>query len=143
MEFKDLIINVGIRFDYFEPDANVLADDEDPNIYAPAKLSNTFFDDNGNGIQDGTEAPKTVADRAKYWYKKATAKVKVSPRFGASFPITDRGVIHFSYGHFFQTPNFERLYANPGFKVGEGTGNVDHKGAPTGNADLKAIFTPS
>ena len=136
MEFKDLIINIGVRFDYFEPDANVLTDDEDPNIYAPAKLSNTFFDYNSNGLQDGNEPAKTVADRKKYWYKKATSKMKVSPRFGASFPITDRGVIHFSYGHFFQTPNFERLYANPGFKVGEGTGNVDHKGAPTGNADL-------
>jgi outer membrane receptor protein involved in Fe transport len=61
----------------------------------------------------------------------------MSPRFGASFPITDRGVIHFSYGHFFQIPNFERLYANPGFKIGNGTGNVDHRGSPTGNADLK------
>ncbi len=136
MEFKDLIINIGVRVDYFEPDANVLADDEDPNIYSPAKLSNLFFDNNGNGVQDANEPSKTVADRKKYWYKKASAKVKVSPRFGASFPITDRGVIHFSYGHFFQTPNFERLYANPGFKVGEGTGNVDHRGAPTGNADL-------
>lgn len=136
MEFKELIVNVGVRVDYFDPDANVLADDEDPNIFSPAKLSNTFFDTNGNGIQDANERGKTVADRKKYWYKKASAKMKISPRFGASFPITDRGVIHFSYGHFFQTPNFERLYANPGFKVGEGTGNVDHKGAPTGNADL-------
>ncbi len=136
MEFKDLIINLGVRVDYFEPDANVLADDEDPNIYSPAKLSNTFFDNNGNGVQDGNEPSKTVADRKKYWFKKAATKFKISPRFGASFPITDRGVIHFSYGHFFQTPNFERLYANPGFKVGEGTGNVDHRGSPTGNADL-------
>ncbi len=136
MEFKDLIINIGVRVDYFEPDADVLADDEDPNIYSPAKLSNTFFDNNGNGVQDSNEPAKTVNDRRKYWYKKASTKLKVSPRFGASFPITDRGVIHFSYGHFFQTPNFERLYANPGFKVGEGTGNVDHRGSPTGNADL-------
>lgn len=136
MEFKDLIINIGVRVDYFEPDANVLADDEDPNIYSPAKLSNTFFDNNGNGVHDANEPSKTVEDRKKYWYKKASSKIKISPRFGASFPITDRGVIHFSYGHFFQVPNFERLYANPGFKVGEGTGNVDHRGAPTGNADL-------
>ncbi|MCK9407975.1 MAG: TonB-dependent receptor, partial [Bacteroidetes bacterium] len=136
MEFKDLIINIGVRVDYFEPDANVLADDEDPDIYAPAKISNTFFDNNGNGTKDANEPFKTVLDRRKYWYKKASAKLRISPRFGASFPITDRGVIHFSYGHFFQTPNFERLYANPGFKVGNGTNNVDHRGAPTGNADL-------
>lgn len=136
MEFKDLIINVGVRIDYFDPDGKVLADEEDPNINNPFKESNKFFDYNGNGVQDVTEPAKTTADRAKYWYKDASTKIQLSPRFGASFPITDRGVIHFSYGHFFQIPNFERLYANPGFKTGNGTGNVDHRGAPTGNADL-------
>ncbi len=136
MEFKDLIINIGVRFDYFEPDANILADDEDPYIYAPYKESNKFFDYNGNGLQEANEPSKTVADRKKYWYKKASSKIQVSPRFGASFPITDRGVIHFSYGHFFQIPNFERLYQNPGFKIGSGTGNVDLNGNPMGNANL-------
>jgi outer membrane receptor protein involved in Fe transport len=137
MEFKDLIINIGVRVDYFDPDGVILADDEDPYIYQPAKAINTYFDDNGNGVQDANEPLKTVDDRRAYWYKKAPAKVQISPRFGASFPITDRGVIHFSYGHFFQAPSFERLYANPLFKVGQGTGNVDHNGVPTGNADLK------
>lgn len=142
MEFKDLIINIGVRFDYFQPDGRVLTDDEDPSIYFPAKTSNQFFDYNSNGIQDTNEPTKTYADRKRYWYKKATAKMQLSPRFGASFPITDRGVIHFSYGHFFQIPSFERLYQNPLFKVGTGTGNVDltsfsFDGRPTGNADLK------
>jgi outer membrane receptor protein involved in Fe transport len=136
MEFKDLIINIGMRIDYFDPDGKVLADEEDPNINTPFKEKNKFFDYNGNGEQDANEPSKTVADREQYWYKDASAKIQISPRFGASFPITDRGVIHFSYGHFFQIPNFERLYANPGFKIGSGTGNVDHRGAPTGNADL-------
>lgn len=137
MEFKDLIINLGVRVDYFEPDGKVLADEEDPNIYNPFKESNKYFDYNGNGVQDPNEPTKTAADRRQYWYKDASSKLQISPRFGASFPITDRGVIHFSYGHFFQIPNFERLYANPGFKTGSGTGNVDHRGSPTGNADLK------
>jgi hypothetical protein len=137
MEFKDLIINLGVRFDYFQPDGKVLADDEDPYIYVPRKEANKYFDLNGNGVQDVNEPSKTVADRQKYWYKNAAAKFQVSPRFGASFPITDQGVIHFSYGHFFQIPNFERLYQNSGFKIGSGVGNVDHNGQPTGNADLK------
>lgn len=141
MEFKDLIINIGVRFDYFEPDGNVLTDEEDPFIYSPIKPSNIFFDANGNGVQDPGEPSKTYADRAKYWYKKATPKYQISPRFGASFPITDRGVIHFSYGHFLQIPNFERLYQNPLFKVGTGTGNVDINGTPTGNADLNPEIT--
>ncbi|HTY36464.1 MAG TPA: TonB-dependent receptor [Bacteroidota bacterium] len=132
MEFKDLIINIGVRFDYFSPDGVVLADPSDPSIYNPIKPNNRFDDANGNGIQDPGEATKTVADRRAYWYKKASTKFQVSPRFGAAFPITERGVVHFSYGHFFQVPRFEYLYQNPDFKLGLGTGNQ----GLIGNADL-------
>jgi len=130
MEFKNLIVNIGIRFDYFDPDGHVLADPTDPSIYNPIKPSNRFFDYNGNGIQDPGEPDKTVADRLAYWYRKASAKSQLSPRLGFSFPITARGIVHFSYGHFFQTPRFERLYENPDFKMPAGTIPV------VGNADL-------
>jgi len=131
LEFKDLIVNIGIRFDYFEPDGVVLSDPTDPNIYSPIKPSNRFFDANGNGAQDPGEATKSVADRQAYWYTKARAKSQFSPRLGFSFPITDRGIVHFSYGHFFQIPRLERLYENPDFKIGPGTSGV------VGNADLE------
>ncbi len=131
LEFKDLIVNIGLRFDYFQPDGSVLSDPTDPNIYSPIRPSNRFFDTNGNGIQDPGEASKTVADRQGYWYTKASAKSQVSPRLGFSFPITARGIVHFSYGHFFQIPRLERLYENPDFKIGPGTSGV------VGNADLK------
>ncbi len=118
MEFKDFILNIGVRFDYFQPDGVVLVDESDPNIYNPIKPENVA---------------KSLAERRAYWYKKAGSKSQISPRIGASFPITDRGVVHFSYGHFFQVPRFERLYENPDFKLGQGTGNV----GVIGNADLK------
>ncbi|HEX9005990.1 MAG TPA: TonB-dependent receptor [Bacteroidota bacterium] len=139
IEFKDLIVNVGLRYDYFQPDGVVLADPSDPNIYNPIKPSNRFFDYNGNGIQDPNEPAKTVDDRRAYWYRKATAKSKLSPRLGFSFPITARGIVHFSYGHFFQVPNFEDLYLNPDFKIGQGTGNQ----GVVGNADLQPEETVS
>jgi outer membrane receptor for ferrienterochelin and colicin len=149
MEFKDFIVNIGVRFDYFQPDGHVLNDAhpdpsdplyytytvDDPNIYNPLKPNNRFFDYNGNGVQDPGEPAKTVADRMGYWYKKAPAKWQISPRLGFSFPITARGVVHFSYGHFFQIPRFEYLYDNPFFKVGQGTSNI------IGNADLGAEQT--
>ncbi len=149
MEFKDFIVNIGIRFDYFQPQANVLNDAhpnpsdplyytytvDDPNIFNPLKPNNRFFDYNGNGVQDPGEPNKTVADRMAYWYRKASAKWQISPRLGFSFPITARGVVHFSYGHFFQIPRFEYLYDNPFFKVGQGTSNI------IGNADLSAEQT--
>lgn len=130
LEFKDFILNIGVRFDYFQPDAHVLNDDpnhytvDDPNIYSPVK------DENKN---------TPLQDRFAYWYKKASAKYQVSPRIGASFPITERGVVHFSYGHFFQIPQFENLYTNPDFKIGFGTGNQ----GLIGNADLKPEQTIS
>ena len=133
MEFKDLIINIGVRFDYFSPDGHVLADPSDPNIYDPIKPNNRFDDANGNGIQDAGERTKTVADRTQYWYQTASKKFQVSPRFGAAFPITDRGVVHFSYGHFFQVPHPEYLYQNSDFKIGSGTGDQ----GLVGNADLQ------
>ena len=144
MEYKDLVVNVGLRFDYFQPDGNVLNDShsdpsdplnymytvDDPDIYNPIKPGNIFWDYNGNGVQDPGEPLKTVADRSAYWYKKAKAKWQLSPRIGFSFPITARGVVHFSYGHFFQIPHFELLYENPQFKLSPSVTNV------MGNADL-------
>jgi outer membrane receptor protein involved in Fe transport len=44
----------------------------------------------------------------------------MSPRLGIAFPITDKGVFHTSYGHFFQIPPFEYLYTNPRFAVAPG-----------------------
>jgi hypothetical protein len=133
MEFKNIILNLGIRFDYFQPDGVVLDDPTDPNIFNPIKADNRFHDANGNGIQDPGEADRTVEERMVYWYKPATAKFAISPRLGVSFPITERGIVHFSYGHFFQIPNFEYLYQNPFFKLGTGTGNQ----GLIGNADLE------
>jgi outer membrane receptor for ferrienterochelin and colicin len=118
MEFKDIIVNIGVRVDYFEPDGHVLVDETDPNIYNP--------------IGDNYRA-MTLDQRKEVWYKKASAKVQVSPRFGASFPITDAGVVHISYGYFFQTPRLERLYENPDFKISQRTGNQ----GIVGNTDLK------
>ncbi|MDZ7394119.1 MAG: carboxypeptidase-like regulatory domain-containing protein [candidate division KSB1 bacterium] len=153
MEFKNFIVNFGLRMDYFEPDGVVLADETDPTIYNPIKPQNRYHDwgsdgqpgthdldgSEGNGIWDPGEPAVTLAERQQYWYKRASAKVQVSPRLGVSFPITDRGVIHFSYGHFFQIPRFERLYQNPDFELGTGTGNL----GVIGNADLKPEQTVS
>ena len=80
-----------------------------------------------------------MEQRRTHWYKDPTDKSKISPRLGVAFPITDRGVIHFSYGHFFQIPNFDLLYTNPEYKFGDGTGNL----GLTGNPDLSPQQTIS
>jgi outer membrane receptor protein involved in Fe transport len=37
-------------------------------------------------------------------------KAQISPRLGMSYPISDRDVLHFHYGRFFQLPELEYLY---------------------------------
>lgn len=130
-----LIFNAGVRFDAFNPDGVILADPTDPDILIPLKPSNQFFDLNGNGVYEPAlgERVKTVADREQYWYQRASKKYQISPRLGLAFPISANGVIHFSYGHFFQLPGYELLYTNPGFKLGIGSGNQ----GLFGNADLQ------
>lgn len=134
-EYENLIINVGLRIDYFDPQADILADPEDPNIYLPFKQKNKF-DVNGDGVVDQNDNqadPSAVARRLEYWYKKATTKYQMSPRLGVAYPITDRGVIHFSYGYFLQIPTFIHLYQKPGYKVS----TASSLQGVFGNPDLK------
>lgn len=84
LEYESMIMNVGIRYDYF-----------DPNDSIPVNL----LDPTGE-------------------YTDAEIKTSISPRLGVAFPITDKGVLHFSYGHFYQMPSLIRLYSYDGFGAG-------------------------
>ncbi|HRI45630.1 MAG TPA: TonB-dependent receptor [Ignavibacteriaceae bacterium] len=43
---------------------------------------------------------------------KAKPRAQISPRIGIAHPISDRTKLHFSYGHFFQNPDFQFLFEN-------------------------------
>ena len=139
IELDEIILNVGMRYDYFHSNGKILSDPSDPSIYNPIKIENRFNDYNLNGIKDVGEDDVTIDQRLSYWYKKADGKSMLSPRFGASFPFSDKGVIHFSYGHFIQIPRFNLLYMNSDFDLGQGTGNV----GVVGNANLNPEKTIS
>ncbi|MBN2001207.1 TonB-dependent receptor [candidate division KSB1 bacterium] len=140
IEFKDLIMNLGLRFDYFDANHVVPVDPSDPNIYAPFK--------NEHKYKNWQDPPKDLSreeldaymasmveytpdERRAFMHKNVDPKMQISPRVGMAYPITDKGVIHFSYGHFFQIPEFRFLYDNPDFKLGQGGGYYIF-----GNADL-------
>ncbi|RNC85782.1 MAG: TonB-dependent receptor [Balneola sp.] len=133
IEYDNLIINVGLRFDYFDPNTEIPADPEDPDIFFPTKTENQYTDLNGNGQQDDNEPSLTVEDRAQYWWKDASVKYQLSPRIGVAYPINDGGVIYFSYGYFFQMPSYERLYTNSQIFLTQGGGDQ----GLFGNPDLK------
>jgi outer membrane receptor protein involved in Fe transport len=130
LELNEIIINIGVRMDYFDSDGQILSDPSDPDIYRPRKEEN---------VAKSIEERRVSNANGDPWYKEAETEIKLSPRLGVAFPITDRGVIHFSYGHFFQIPNFDLLYTNPEFKFGAGTGNL----GIAGNSNLKAQQTIS
>lgn len=89
---QTLILNVGLRYEYFDPDA-----------YYNISLSQDLLDLKFGYITENL--------------KKAEAKQHLSPRVSVSYPITDRGVIRFSYGHFYQNGSLSSLYRNPEFWV--------------------------
>ncbi len=114
IELDYLIVNVGVRFDYFQPDGKYILDPD--NIAALDDLSPPF--------------PNSL-------FGVASEKYQFSPRLGISYPISDNGAIHISYGHFFQMPPFEFLYRNPNFRVPL-TGNFpENVGNIIGNTDLE------
>ena len=64
---------------------------------------------------------QVMQDDWKYLWERATGLkanwkstiYKVSPRFGVSFPISERTVLFFSYGHFNQLPDLQYYYRDP------------------------------
>jgi outer membrane receptor for ferrienterochelin and colicin len=88
IEYDYLIINLGLRFDYVDPHASMW----------PDVRRFGSFDSNNNWVPSVEEA--------------VPAKAQISPRIGIAHPITDRAVLHFSYGHFFQNPDYNALYYN-------------------------------
>jgi len=109
IELAYMVVNAGVRYDYFKSDGIVPIDFLQP---AASPL----------------RTPKTSQ--------------QISPRFGLSYPVTDRGAIHISYGHFFQIPNFEFLFSNPDFEL-YATSDYGSTSPPErvpntiGNAELK------
>ena len=92
IELSFLIVNVGLRYDYFD-------------------AKDVYFSDPGNIIETVTNASgeseiRTVGAEA------VPTKSKFSPRIGLAFPVSATTAFHFSYGQFFQIPRYYDLYRN-------------------------------
>jgi outer membrane receptor for ferrienterochelin and colicin len=141
IELKEMIVNVGMRFDYFDANTTIPTDPRDPDIYNPFKNENIYKDwvEPSEALSPSElEAYKatftkyTPAERAVFMRKDVDPKMAVSPRIGIAYPITDRGIIHFSYGHFLGMPGLQYLYNDSDYKLQSGGGN-----SLLGNPDLQ------
>ncbi|MBN2105601.1 TonB-dependent receptor [bacterium] len=142
IELKEMIINVGLRFDYFDPDAAIPTDIRDPDIIRPLKEENIYKNWDAAhadtlsqvALEDYMEGldQYTIEERKNFMRKDVDAKMHISPRIGIAYPITDKGIIHFSYGHFLGMPGFQYLYNDADYKMASGGGN-----RLIGNPDLE------
>lgn len=125
VEYNDLTINFGVRFDYINSDSKAFVDPLHPEL-SINKNTNELY-------------PAGFVDAASF---KA-----VSPRLGLSFPVTDRTVFHTQFGKFVQQSRlrdiFQGLYATGanlagGFFIG---GPVGFDVRPTRTTQYEIGFT--
>ncbi len=144
IELKEMIVNIGLRFDYFDANAVKPTDPTDPNIFNPFRKEHIYK----NWIEPEQELSQveyeayqrgftkyTPDERRAFMHTKVDPKVNISPRLGIAYPITDRGIIHFSYGHFLSMPGFKYLYDKADFKLSSSGNRL------IGNANLKPEST--
>jgi outer membrane receptor protein involved in Fe transport len=86
VEWRGLILNAGLRWDYLDPKTKRLKEETNP-LDSQGQLSKGQLED-------------------------SKAHHQFSPRLGVGFPVTDRTVFHFSYGKFFQQPELQNLYVS-------------------------------
>lgn len=99
MEFEDMTINIGLRYDYFN--------------------SNTIYPTNYRNPANQIYYPDSLRDERYSDYPDAEPQIQLSPRFGLSYSLSDVASLHFAYGHFFQMPQLSHFYTNHRFLVGE------------------------
>lgn len=122
IELEGLVVNVGLRYDFFNANTKALKDPFDP------LGANQVPPGDPRGIQaDASDFADTKTED------------QFSPRIGISFPVSDRTVLRFNYGKFFQQPVLTDLYY--------GTHLIEFKarnGSPTystQNPNLKPLAT--
>lgn len=91
IEFNDIIVNAGLRLDYFDMD-----------LWTVDDLTNPAYESSNAIVLGADEAPNGL--------KAAPAKTVLQPRLGLSFPVTDRTVFHLQYGKFAQMPDMAFVY---------------------------------
>lgn len=89
IELQDLVINAGLRWDYFDPANDGILDPEHITTYTTSLGTSELKEEN---------------------FIEKEVRHNFSPRFGFSFPVTDKTVFHAQYGKFVQTPELQRLY---------------------------------
>ncbi len=101
MRYEGMIVNAGLRWDFYDPGRKAV-------VTASERLAVL-----GEGAHKATVGSRLVK--------------QLSPRLGMAYPISDRQVLHFHYGRFYEIPPLSYLYSYNGQQVTAGNtivGNV-------------------
>lgn len=94
INFGGMILNFGLRFDFWFPGKYVDDAIKDPEVVTiPDEVRNRYRDESIS------------------WFGDRYFKARLSPRLGISHPITDNQTLFFSYGHFSKWPKPQFVYA--------------------------------
>jgi hypothetical protein len=99
MEFTGMVINAGIRVDFFDQNRSAPKNMFDPlafQLTTPGHNPDEPYGYPGNPERERTKI-----------------QVAVAPRFGISHPISENTVLHFVYGHFYQRPSWSKMFGFP------------------------------
>ncbi len=94
INFSGMILNFGLRFDFWFPGKYVDDAVENPDVVT---------------IPD--EIRKAYKDDSFSWFGNRRWKGRLSPRLGISHPVSDNQTLFFSYGHFSKWPKPQFVYA--------------------------------
>ena len=80
IEYEGLVVNAGLRYDYYNSDSPVVQDPFNP-----------------------------IDEKGKLVLGDSKINQKISPRLGLGFPVTDKTLLHVNFGKFYQLPNLNDI----------------------------------
>jgi len=113
VEVGGMVLNAGIRFDFYNANKTVSANFFDPLMISKYTtwLDSTTMTRTGNQGQTGMAGYDP--DGSGPGYVHTPTRYAFSPRIGISHPITETTVLHFMFGIFNQRPSWVKMLANP------------------------------
>ncbi|MBN1755293.1 TonB-dependent receptor [bacterium] len=120
MEYGGFIANIGLRADLFFQAGEVKVDSVESLL--------TY------NMEEWWDEEQVVENR-----------IKLSPRLGMSYPITNRAKLFFSYGHFYQLPSYDLFYQMPtqASRAGRLLGNPNLDYEKTVSYEIGIAYAPT
>jgi len=144
VELNDLIMNLGLRYDYINPNNFVFYDAAKIVLDGQGAISERIYKDD-KGAYSSYEATYDldsvlIDGNGIDQLIKRKAENIISPRLGLAFPVTDKTVFHAQYGKYVQQPELNKLFVSYlRFAANLSAGNF----TISGNPELESVKTTS